>query len=375
MTPRERLAAAFRCEQPDRIPLQVRGVDPVGDALLKRHESFRPLVEAVARRGDLTQSWGASCSFLTRWFDSANTASRVEKRNEDFNVHHHVIRTPKGDLACSTNVSTKGHPPMRETFYIKSLADVEKFLSIPYVPHQPDVSPFFKMVEALGERGIVLASPGMDAISFVHELLGSELLAIWSLEERETIHRLLRVFTDRQRDLVKYLVSKKVGPFFATAGHEYVTPPLHPPKDFYEFVVKYDKEVYAIIRDAGGFVHVHCHGPIRDLMDGFLEMDINCLHPIEGPPMGNVPLAEAKAHMGKKICLEGNIQIGDIYSCTPQEVERLTIEAIRAAGPGGGFILCPTASPYTPTLPDNVLQNYLAFIRTADAYGAYPLRV
>jgi hypothetical protein len=110
-------------------------------------------------------------------------------------------------------------------------------------------------------------------------------------------------------------------------------------------------------------------------MDGFLEMDINCLHPIEGPPMGNVTLAEAKAHMGRKICLEGNIQIGDIYSCQPKEIEQAVIEAIRAAGKEGGFILCPTASPYTPTLPKPVLDNYLTMIRTARACGEYPLGV
>ena len=375
MTSRKRLTAAFRCEEPDRVPIQVRGVDPITQVLIKRHESFRPLVEAVAQHGDLTQSWGASCAFLTRWIDATNTSTRVEKRNEDFNVHYHTIRTPKGDLICSTNVSTKGHPAMRETFYVKGLEDVEKFLSIPYVPHRPDVAPFFKQVEALGARGIVLASPGSDAISYVHELLGSELLAIWSVEERETIHRLLRVFTDRLCDLTKYLLSQKVGPFFASIGQEYVAPPLHRPRDFYEFVVKYDKEILAPIRDAGGMIHVHCHGPIRDLQDGFLEMNINCLHPIEAPPMGNLLLAEAKAKMGHKICLEGNIQIGDMYSCTPQEIERQTIAAIRDAGKGGGLIICPTASPYTPTLPDVALQNYLTMIQTALEYGRYPLRV
>ena len=375
MTSHERMARAFRCQEPDRVPIQVRGVDPITRELIKRHESFRPLVEAVAQHGDLTQAWGASCAFFTRWIDGTNTSGRVEKRNEDFNVHYHTIRTPKGDLTCSTNVSTKGHPPMRETFYVKSLEDAERFMSIPYVPHRPDCAPFFKQVEALGERGIVLAFAGNDAISYVHELMGSELLAIWSVEERDTIHRLLRTFTDRSIELVKYLLSQKVGPFFCSLGHEYVTPPLHRPKDFYEFVVKYDKEPYALIRDAGGLIHIHCHGPIRDLMDGFLETNINCLHPIEAPPMGNVTLAEAKAHMGRKICLEGNLQIGDMYSCTPQEIERQTIAAIRDAGHGGGLIICPTASPYTPTLPDVARENYLAMIRTAREYGVYPLRV
>jgi uroporphyrinogen-III decarboxylase len=103
-------------------------------------------------------------------------------------------------------------------------------------------------------------------------------------------------------------------------------------------------------------------------------MDNNCQHPIEAPPMGNVTLAEAKRRMGRKICLEGNIQIGDLYSCPEEEIERATVEAIRAAGEGGGFILAPTASPYSPTLPEVACRNYLTMIRTGMEYGEYPLR-
>jgi uroporphyrinogen-III decarboxylase len=87
-----------------------------------------------------------------------------------------------------------------------------------------------------------------------------------------------------------------------------------------------------------------------------------------------VTLAEAKRHMGSKICLEGNIQIGDLYSGAAEEVERATLDAIRAAAKGGGFILAPTASPYSPTLPEVACRNYLMMIRTAMEYGKYPIR-
>ena len=33
--------------------------------------------------------------------------------------------------------------------------------------------------------------------------------------------------------------------------------------------------------------------------------------------------------------------------------------------PGGGFILCPTASPHTAELTDLTVANYLAMIETA----------
>ena len=41
------------------------------------------------------------------------------------------------------------------------------------------------------------------------------------------------------------------------------------------------------------------------------------------------------------------------------------------AAAGGGFVLCPTASPFTPVLPERAVRNYLAMIETAEECGAY----
>jgi len=81
--------------------------------------------------------------------------------------------------------------------------------------------------------------------------------------------------------------------------------------------------------------------------------------------MGDVVLAEAKRRVGEDLCLEGNIQIGDLYGSPTETVVRVVEEAFAAAKPGGGFILCPSASPHTPKLTDLTVQNYLAMIETA----------
>jgi len=85
--------------------------------------------------------------------------------------------------------------------------------------------------------------------------------------------------------------------------------------------------------------------------------------------MGDVPLAEAKRRIGDKVCLEGNVQIGDVYAMpTAQLVDRVK-RAIDDGAPGGGFVLCPTASPHTRMLTDLTVRNYVAMIETAVEYG------
>ena len=50
MTSRQRQIAAFKCQEPDRVPISVRGVDPVSNAQIRKHQSYRPLVEAVREK-------------------------------------------------------------------------------------------------------------------------------------------------------------------------------------------------------------------------------------------------------------------------------------------------------------------------------------
>jgi len=49
----------------------------------------------------------------------------------------------------------------------------------------------------------------------------------------------------------------------------------------------------------------------------------------------------------------------------------LVTEAMRAGKPGGGFIFCPSASPYTEKLSHQTVANYLAMIETAAQMGDY----
>jgi len=75
--------------------------------------------------------------------------------------------------------------------------------------------------------------------------------------------------------------------------------------------------------------------------------------------------AEAKAVLKGRVCIEGNIQVGDLFTCEPEEIERQVLALIRDAGHGGGLIVAPTASPYQPVCPERTRRNYEAMVLTA----------
>jgi hypothetical protein len=71
-------------------------------------------------------------------------------------------------------------------------------------------------------------------------------------------------------------------------GQERVAPPLHGPLDFHDFNARYDKPIIDLIHEIGGRMHVHCHGSIKRVLNYFVDMQVDVLHPFEAPPMGDI---------------------------------------------------------------------------------------
>ena len=143
-------------------------------------------------------------------------------------------------------------------------------------------------------------------------------------------------------------------------------PPLHGPKDFYDFNVRYDRPILDLIHDAGGRVHIHCHGSIKRVMQGFVDLGTDVLHPFEAPPMGDITPEEAKAFARGNLCLEGNIQIAHVYEHTPEQVREETEALIEATfDDRRGLIVSTTASPYIRGRGETCFEQYKAMIDTA----------
>ncbi len=248
------------------------------------------------------------------------TDSHTEKYSEDFQRHVTVLHTPAGDLTSSNLVGLNGQPPMHDEYLLKTIEDAEKYLSLPIPQITGDPSSFFDTQAKMGNAGIVDVSLGFNPAGFIVELFGSENFAIFSAIERDTIHQLCQRQMTITINLLKYLLDNNIGPFFHMLGEEYIVPPLHGPKDFYEFNVKYDKPSIDLIHNAGGRIHIHSHGSIKNVFQGFIDLGADVLHPFEAPPMGDITAKQAKDLARDKMCLEGNIQINLMYESTPDHI-------------------------------------------------------
>ncbi|MGQ9733201.1 MAG: uroporphyrinogen decarboxylase family protein [Candidatus Zipacnadales bacterium] len=363
MTSRQRLLAAMQRKDVDRVPLHVRGVNFWDERwVATRDESYRPLIDAVAEYSDPFIGWSLGGGPLLTAAQEVWVETEV-RRGEDWDEHITTLHTPAGALRARHLSSNRGLPGLQVEHYVKDLEDLQKVTAVPFEPLTPKVSGFFELQHQIGERGLVTCD-FVNPLAHLHALVGSELLGLWSRTERKAVVHFIGEWTDRLKMLIRSLLDRGVGPVFRTLGHEFAIPPLMSPADFREFCVIPEAPIYEMIHQQGGLVHVHCHGPMDKVLESFLDLRCDCLHPVEPPPMGDIELADAKARIGHRICLEGNFQIGDLYAAPTAQVIEKTRAALQAGGPTG-FILCPTASPYTTRLSDLTVRNYLAMIETA----------
>jgi len=371
MTSRERLTTAFHKGKPDRLPIFIRGVNVFDEGwMASRHPSYRPLIDYVREKTDPVVFWSAGWGYGLTSTSPEMESKRVVEEDGDWQMIETRLDTPRGPLLQLFRHSKQGKPGLTAKSFITTPEDVERLLSIPHRAIEPDLEAYRTLVEKVGTDGLVLPVLG-GALMWLHQVMDSETLALWSVTQRDLLHLLLRTFNERALELMGKLMAGGCGPVMGSIGQELATPPLVGPADFEEFVVEYDRQVFDLVHRYGATVHVHCHGNLRQVLDGFLRAGVDSLHPVESPPMGDITLREFREQVGLRIAVKGNIQIGELYGGRPEEIAQEVRQAFEAAGRDGAFILGPTASPFWPELPERALVNYRTMIDTGLDCGVY----
>ena len=134
-------------------------------------------------------------------------------------------------------------------------------------------------------------------------------------------------------------------------------------------VVEVDKPTIAAIHDHGGLVWVHCHGGMNPVLELFMEMGVDCLNPIEPPPMGDILLSEAKERVKGRMCLEGNIEVGD-FKCWPRGVSAGLQTVSRWVSQEEIHIRPSSDHTHWPFLDEHILKHRI-FIEVGLEYGRY----
>ncbi|MGQ9514111.1 MAG: uroporphyrinogen decarboxylase family protein [Thermoproteota archaeon] len=358
LTSKERLLSALLLEEPDTVPVSVR----VGGISIP-WMAEASILEWILRNSDVM--WRTGIQGANIFF----TNTKAEEFSEG-DLHILKVETPKGTLSSITRDTIKDRPYVGSwtlKHFLETDEDIEKFLSIPYVPTTPNFGSLNEERRWLGDRGVMVIGIS-DPVGVVGQLFPLSRFFLHCLERKQIIKEMLELMFERIYDYLEKVLKVDEDSVIEISGPEFVAPPFLDPSYFRELVVEYDRELIELIHQHSHLASIHCHGKVGKLLESIAEMGTDALHPIEPPPSGDADLADAKRRVGEKICLIGNIQLDDLVRRREGELEERCKEAIEKAALGGGFILEPTATP----LPDTPVKNLIRFVKAGRKFGTYP---
>jgi uroporphyrinogen-III decarboxylase len=370
MTSRERLWAVLNRQEPDRVPIWMLYPREQYGTYVDVHNlpSYASVMPHIWERTDwLDRRNIPSGAFYTA---AAEIETEVEER-EGWTITRSTLHTPLGDLSAEHRQDQENASGARTEHYCKEIDDLEKVLSIPYEPVEPDLTAFDEAAGKLGDAGLMMVNIGMP-IGVAYGLAHPETFAIWTLTERETLVRFTETMFEREVAFLEKALQKGAGPVFFSVGTEFVAPPMCSPAAFDALITPFDRPIFDLIHDNGGKVIVHHHGNTDAILERIADLGADGIQPIEEPPIGDCTMAQAKRRIGDRVCLVGSVQYDDFERLTPDGMETLVKRQIDDAGAGGGMILAPTAGPYAAVLSERQQENTIRFIDAGRRWGRYP---
>lgn len=376
MTPRERMIAAMTNQQPDRVPVapDISNMIPcrlTGKPFWEVYyfadpPLWRAYIEAVKYFG--IDGWFTDGSMQYQWpGDRASAVEDIRKtattwivrrrgRLDDQRYHEEVTYY----IADSP---TPTLPPFEDLEARWPL--LEKWFAPP-VGYNPSLLERQRAeLGELGAFGVSLGYPGFQAwlnlfrgglmdLSAWYYFQHDQIEALRQLHERQVLKQ-MEMILDARPDFV----------LLSASG----TLTLQSPRIARELSFPTIQKLTRMAREAGVPTMLHSCGKERELVRWCAEeTDLNCINPLEIPPMGDCDLAEVKRAHGHQIALMGNLHTTDVMlRGTPEDVERAAIAAIDAAGAGGGFILS-TGDQCGRDTPD---ENIFKLVEVATTYGRY----
>ncbi|MBI2939565.1 MAG: hypothetical protein HYY04_03935 [Chloroflexi bacterium] len=296
------------------------------------------------------------------------SGEEIVRRENGWIITRTTTHTPAGDLWTERTY----YPDNPPTFTRKLVKDVEqdmpKLRHMYPIPTGYDASELELMRREVGEDGVVgmaIIPPGLGSLFGLFD--GGLAPGIYAYHDhRDLVLELIEMMAAVTLRKTEMAIDARPD-YILTGGSGLWT--FNTPQAFRELYLPTFQKQTRMCKEAGVPTMVHSCGKERQLVEIFAsESDLDCINPLEPPPMGDCDLAEVKQKFGHRLSLMGNLHTTEVMlHGTPEDVARAAREAIDAAGKGGGFILS-TGDQCGRDTPD---ENIFTLVRTAREYGRY----
>ena len=383
MNSRERILRVLAGLLPDRVPVSLYQIDPFDPASFwAQHPSCARLLESARQLQDTFHFYQPKTGFF---FSAPESISLKVTETQDTIISRTITLTVETQLGILTRTARKTNVSSVEWVqkpWIEKVSDIEKFLSLPYVPYRPDLTDFYQQQQQLGDKGImVIRLP--DPAGVVGTLFAPGDFARFALDYPKLINQLLENVQERLLPLYSYLGTVLDNVIVRIRGSEYVTPPALPQeyfpdikRIFNDYVIRYDRALTDALRRAGNRIYIcfHWHDFVESLVPLIMRIQPDIVEPIANTQFSPNTVLKARRALGNNVVLMGGLTGEELEFGDPGGIEPQVKDILLQGARQGRFILITCGVPTSVPLSSITEQNYLAFLMAGSRLGVYPLR-
>ena len=345
MTPKVRVLAAVRHEEPDRVPLFYRDVPEI-EARLTRDLGLKDR-EALLRHFGIDFRW-----VEPRYCGPPRQNDETGHTQDIWGVEYKYVTAGDGGYwePVAFPLSAVQDPAALEDY---CWPRVDWF----------DFSGLDAQLEQYREFAVMTAPGNASAsvLTIIQNLLGMERALMDMLLNPELFQRLIdkilefylafleRFFTEA-RGRVDFL---RIGDDFGSQQGLLFSRGL-----WRQFMQPALLALSAVAKRHGALYYHHSCGAIRELIPLLIETGADALDPLQVKANGMDP-AKLKAEFGRQICFSGGVDEQELLSRgTPKEVRKGVRSLLEIMAPGGGFFVGPTHNFQCDIPTENIVALY-----------------
>jgi len=320
---RERVLSVYRGEEPDRIPWLIY------DALFPRGFMDRQLRNKGLGLKVAGSVWRVEMPHV-----------RVETRTSG-NLVYMTFHTPVGDVSMKERIGLRegAGPSWIVEHPIKDVSDFEvvEFMAEDTV-YVPDYQQFLDAERNLGADGVVIVWAGRSPLQEMQiELMGYKTFAIAVHKYPKEFERLLRALRKRADERYQIIAES---PTEIVNGTDNINCVIVSPKLFERYIVPFYSRQARVLHRSDKILEDHMDGRLRCLKDLIAKMDLDVVEAFTPPPMGDLPLADARAAWkGKTISLNFP---ESVFLEGPDAARKQALRILAEAVPGDHFMITVT---------------------------------
>jgi len=374
MTSKQRILAALRHEELDRIPTGENQMDgKLAEQILGRQLLYNVgwnELQALwnGQRDRLVQDYCAVHVELPRALEwdyvrvpvvpAAGTYRQPKMTGHNSWITdqgHEVQFNPEaGNIITRT-----GFPEMS----IDDLPNPDK----PFAVDPSELDAIRHTVKHLGESHFIIARTPLDGSYPWEETVGMESFLMKMITDPEFVEKAVQVFVNRSIAYIRAMLEAGVDAIMTTDDYSDNRGPIMGVDLFRKFVMPGIRRQSEVIHELGGFFIKHTDGNLWDVLDDLVEIGIDGWHGIQRNI--GMDMDRLKQRYGDRLCLFGGVNAETLIDGTPDTVADEVRTAIDQAGRGGGLVL--TCSNVVAA--GARLENYRAMRRAIQEFGQYPL--